>query len=100
MKYIVEKNSDPKPVVDINELIDTVREKKDCHLTIFISNVGTTINIYPNGPDPHWIETDQNGGGFLCSECGEYVEYVTMHCHCCGERLKHPNLERLKEEQK
>lgn len=95
MKHIVTENSDPKPVVDINELIDTVREKKDCHLSIFITDTATSINIYPNDPDPHWIEVD---GGYLCSECGEFTQLITMHCHCCGERLKHTNLERYKKE--
>lgn len=95
MKHIVEENSDPKPVVDINKLIDTVREKKDCHLSIFISSVGTSINIYPNDPDPHWIKVD---GGYKCSNCGGFTLRPMYHCGVCGEGLKHPDLMKQEEQ--
>lgn len=75
---------------NLNKLIDSVREKKDCRIHIFISDTATSISVEPLTDDrPRWIETDR---GYRCSECGWYSELQGCYCSVCGEKLEHTTL--------
>lgn len=78
----------------IHEIIDKAMEKKDRVVSIFISTVGTTVNITPLEKTKNmWISKDTPGlhglrPRHICSECGGASEHKTPYCPYCGEKLK------------
>lgn len=78
---------------DIHKIIDDAMEKKDRSVRIFISDVGTTINVAPiDNHKPHWILKYKEGRGrwpdsYICSECGIEQKNIACYCGFCGEKL-------------
>jgi hypothetical protein len=85
--------------IDIHKLIDEAMERKDKTVHIFISELGTTINVepYEKEKDPEWIKSYREyGRGFainqvVCSACGTASDHITPYCPYCGEKLKMPS---------
>ena len=79
---------------DLNKIIDSVREKKDCRVHIFITDTTTSISVEPLTDDrPRWIEDSH---GYRCSECGWWSDLQQPYCHTCGEKLTHVRLNHIK----
>lgn len=86
--------------VDIHQIIDDAMTHKDRTVSVFISNIGTTINVTPlDENELCWIpETYENVNGpivkwLFCPKCG-YKEYTyKQYCANCGEKLKLPKEE-------
>lgn len=85
---------------DIHKIIDDAMEKKDRCVSIFISHIGTMVDVQPiDTHKPHWIPrcapTDNPNLrglriGYACSECGHEISYHRTpepYCGCCGEKL-------------
>lgn len=81
---------------DIHKIIDDAMEKKDRAVMIFISDVGTTVNVHPiDDHKPHWIpqyvKNDKFNyeytASYACSECGAENKYPTCYCGFCGEKM-------------
>lgn len=71
--------------IDIHKLIDDALEKKDRYVNIFITNVATSVYVYPcDDANPRWIAVR---GGFECSECRQLSLKTSPCCPICGERL-------------
>jgi len=93
-----EKSETPTitPIVNIQEIINDAMEKKDRTVHIFISNVGTTVDVEPIRPEKkaEWVRerTFPTGNHFeyICSECGRSFSYITPYCPHCGEKLSVP----------
>lgn len=83
--------------IDIPKLIDEAIEKKDRRVTIFVSNIATTIKVEPIvDDDPRWIVRDTKApfiNTFICSECGRYSDRTYNYCPECGEKMKVPDYE-------
>ena len=77
--------------IDIHRIIDEAMEKKDRMVTIFISEVGTTVSVQPIGESPHWtVEPDDenpNRNIFVCSECSTQSTFPGIYCSACGEKM-------------
>lgn len=77
--------------VDIHKLVDDVMEKKDRYVTIFISESGTGVYVYPYENDKaSWkVITEPITGKqlFLCGNCNRTVEQGYPYCPWCGEEL-------------
>ncbi len=91
--------------VDINKIVDDAIEKKDRQVCIFISDVGTTVKVQPlSASDPRWIvrEVKRPGSRFPkreyeCSECHVWSDKIMSYCGYCGEKLRMPIEEDLKD---
>lgn len=84
--------------VNIHKLIDEAMERKDKKVHIFISELGTNINIEPYEPekDPGWIVCEEAKDEcitwykYMCPTCGHIIRNFTPYCPICGEQLKPP----------
>lgn len=71
--------------IDIHKLIDDAMEKKDRCLNIFITNVATSVYVYPcDDTEPKWTEVT---AGYVCSECGQFSGWDYPYCPTCGEKM-------------
>lgn len=92
--------------VDIHRIINEAMEKKDRYVTIFISDMATSVNVYPTEDKPMWIPItfDRTFGdstlssiiGYRCSECGSSANKPTVYCSECGEKMH--GVKKLEEE--
>lgn len=75
--------------IDIHKIIDDAMEKKDRRVTVFISDIGMTINVNPIEEDgTWWILEDGSYTKFRCSNCGQRGTYPTTYCPHCGDQTK------------
>lgn len=78
-------------LVDVHKIIDDAMINKDRYVTIFISSIGTTINVHPNEDDkPAWklnVNPSTHKHEFFCSNCNRPSEQAYPHCPWCGEEL-------------
>ena len=80
--------------VDIHKLIYEAMEKKDRYVSLYISDYGMTVNIYPIEENKaHWIDiaTDDSNtyddDTYVCSNCREVADEATHYCPYCGEQM-------------